>query len=417
MEATTGPEPNRCTNGKDPIDFASGAMFFVSVDIELPGPIPFVWERTFYSTSERQGPLGYGWHHSYDQVLWPDPAAGTVALRLGDGRLALFDAPGPANAYCAYYRARQLELRPAPDGSDGYAVYSVRERRTYHFAPAPSQPGYYHLTALDDGYGHAIHLTYAAAGHLQYIVDSVGRRVDVRTDAAGRILALDLPLPEDTPGTFAAVQYAYDEAGHMTSVTDAEGHTRRFRYAGDRMVQKSLATGMTFYFEYDATGRCTRTWGDENYYNGRLEYAPGQTTVYTDDPAAVDVYYHAHGLVTTHIDALGHAQHWRYNPHLELEAQQDALGHTTSYAYDARGNCTSVSQPDGATAQTQYNQFDQPAQATDAAGQTRHWRYDAQGALVERRDPLGASTRYRYDTQGQLVELRDALGHATRLRY
>ncbi|WP_046243793.1 hypothetical protein [Hymenobacter terrenus] len=49
---------------------------------------------------------------------------------------------------------------------------------------------------------------------------------------------------------------------------NAEGHVRRFGYAGHRLVQKTFATGTSFYYEYDAQGRCNRTWGDENYYNG-----------------------------------------------------------------------------------------------------------------------------------------------------
>jgi hypothetical protein len=55
-------------------------------------------------------------------------------------------------------------------------------------------------------------------------------------------------------------------------------------------------------------------------------YEPNHTTVITDDPAAVDEYHHEQGLVTAHVNALGHARHWHYNQHLELEAEQDALG-------------------------------------------------------------------------------------------
>lgn len=391
-------------------------MFFTQADVELPGHIPFKWTCTYYSTSERQGPLGYGWHHSYDLALWPDAAYGTVAMRLGDGRLVIFDAPSSENEFYSYYRAHQLELWPAPDGSDGYAVYSVRERCTYHFVPSPARPGQYHLLAIDDSYGHALTFAYAAQGHLIGITDSVGRAIVVHSDPGGRILALDLPQPAGT-GSFAAVRYGYDAQGHLTSRTNAEGHTRHFRYEGHRLVQKTFATGMSFYYEYDEQGRCTRTWGDENYYKGRLVYAPNCTTVYTDDPQAVDTYYHEQGMATSHLNALGHTHHWHYNQYLELEEEQDALGRITRYTYDARGNATSVTYPDGATGQTQYNHHDQPAITTDANGHQWQWRYDEKGELMERTDPTGASTSYRYNEQGQLVELLDALGHPTRLRY
>jgi hypothetical protein len=202
LETTIGPEPQRCMAGKEPIDFASGAMFFTSVDFVLPGPVPLVWERTFYSTSERRGPLGYGWHHSYDQALWPDADTGTVALRLGDGRLAVFEAPGPDNGQYSYYRDRQLELRPAPDGADGYAVYHVRERRTYHFAPSARPAGQYQLTAIADGYGHALTLRYGAGGHLSGLTDSGGRAIGVRTTRPAVSWPWTCPTPTARPAPF-----------------------------------------------------------------------------------------------------------------------------------------------------------------------------------------------------------------------
>jgi RHS repeat-associated protein len=188
-------------------------------------------------------------------------------------------------------------------------------------------------------------------------------------------------------------------------------------------------------------------------------YEPNHTTVITDDPAAVDEYHHEQGLVTTHVNALGHARHWHYNQHLELEAEQDALGQTTAYAYDGRGNCTAVTYPDGATVQTQYNAFDQPVQVTDAAGHTWQWQYDARGELTERTDPTRRHDPLRlrragpargnarragpphppalrpaaqpdprcltrrwhplraYDALGRLVEVTDALGQQESRRY
>ena len=417
LQTPEGAPLDKCVGRNEPIDVASGAMFFTTVDFTLPGPVPLIWSRTYYSTSVRQGPLGYGWHHSYDQALWLDTAAGAVAMRLADGRLAMFELPGPATDYVSYHRARQLELRPAPAGTDGYLVHSVGENQTYQFAPDPAAPGYYRLVSIADVWGHAVRLAYDAAGHLCGLTDSVGRAVGVSTDAAGRILAVALPQPDGAETTFAAVQYAYDEVGNMCSCTDAEGHTRRFHHEGHRLVQKTFAEGTSYYYRYDAMGRCIRTWGDENYYNGRFEYAPGKTTLYLDDPAAVDVYYHERGLVTTHLDPLGHAHHWRYNAHDELVATQDPLGHTTSYTYDGRGHCTQVTQPDGTSEQTQYDTQGRIVAYTNAAGNTWHSSYEADGLLTTHRDPLGAATTYTHDAHGQVVKIVDALGHVTHLRY
>jgi hypothetical protein len=43
----------RCCNGKS---------LSTNIDFGLPGPIPLVWERIYYSDAEAETPLGYNWH-------------------------------------------------------------------------------------------------------------------------------------------------------------------------------------------------------------------------------------------------------------------------------------------------------------------------------------------------------------------
>ena len=46
-------------------------MITSEVELSLPGPIPFVWERNYGTNwSKRNGPLGWGWSHSYDMAVW-----------------------------------------------------------------------------------------------------------------------------------------------------------------------------------------------------------------------------------------------------------------------------------------------------------------------------------------------------------
>ena len=417
LEATSGPAKRQCTKEGDPVDVAGGAMFFDAVDVELPGPIPFVWERTWYSTSVRNGPLGHGWHHGYDLALLLDHAGGTVAMRLDDGRPAIFELPGPDNDYAVYYRPRKLELRPLPTGEDGYAVLDLAAGFTYRFTPASHQPDQYSLAAIEDNYGHALRFAYSAEGHLQGIVDSVGRPIGVQTDGAGRILALTLPLPDGSAGHFTAVQYAYDEAGNMTAVTNAEGHAMRFAYRGRLLVQKTFATGMSFYFEYDAQHRCTRTWGDEGYYDCRFTYRPGHTTVSSPEPAATQEYYHERGLVTLHVNAVGAHHHFRYNAFDELEAEQDALGHTIRYEHDDKGQLAEIIYPDGVQVTTRYDEEGRPVEHLDANGNPWRWQYDESGDLLVLTDPAGHLATHQYDAQGNLTEVTDELGKVMRLRY
>ncbi|MGI4887026.1 MAG: RHS repeat-associated core domain-containing protein [Janthinobacterium lividum] len=417
-EAVEGAAKDKRVCENDPIDVATGDMLFDAVDVELPGPIPFIWERTWYSTSRRRGPLGHGWHHCYDQVLWCGPT-GAIHLRLADGRLATFEAPSVANDFCSYHRGEQLELRPAIEEPGSYAVFSRRARLYYHFAPVGSlaKTGVHSLRSIENGYGNVIHFAYDAPGRLHLITDSAGRRISVRTDAQDRIVALDLPRADGTPGTFTAVQYAYDEAGNMQIVADAEGQTAHFAYSGHLMVQKTFRNGLNVWFEYDTHQRCIRTWGDENYYNGRFVYELGKTTLYSEAPVATREYFHTNGLVTKYINPVGSVQEWYYNAHSELELARDSLGQVTSYDYDSVGNLVRTTYPNGATEQLLYNDQGQLVASTDAAGGTWQWLYNENKQLTARIDSQGATTRYTYDLQHQLSSLTDALGGITRLSY
>lgn len=59
-------QPIKCKTFGEPVDAATGRVYHTNVDFELPGPIPIVWERTYYSDAAVDGPLGYNWHHSYN---------------------------------------------------------------------------------------------------------------------------------------------------------------------------------------------------------------------------------------------------------------------------------------------------------------------------------------------------------------
>lgn len=420
-ETVEGASNEAKTCERDPVDVATGAMLFEATDIVLPGPVPFIWARIWYSNSERRGPLGHGWHHRYDQALWSN-SQGHWFLRMADGRLASFGPLDAENNFRAFLRAEQLELCPALDQTGVYSVFNRREQLLYHFGPALTASsvvtgGHLLLVAVANAHGDAVRFTYSAQGHLSSITDSAKRHIEVRTDSAGRILALALPHADGTNGTFAAVEYTYDELGNMTVVRDAEGHPAHFAYQGHLLIQKTFRNELNTYFEYDERKRCTRTWGDGNVYNGRFFYAEGHTVLLSEQPASRREYYHQNGLVTHYVNPLGALYEWHYNVHGELEMARDPTGGTTLYDYDIQGNRVSVTYADSSRVETGFNEQGQPVQVRDANGGTWHWTYNELGQVRERTDPLGAITTYQYDEQGRLIKRTNALGHTVGLQY
>ena len=80
-----------CTVTGHPVDVASGTFFTDEEDFFLTGVIPLSWERTWYSRSDNKGPLGNGWHHSYDMGLIVDEE--TLTFRMNDGRPVVIPLP------------------------------------------------------------------------------------------------------------------------------------------------------------------------------------------------------------------------------------------------------------------------------------------------------------------------------------
>ena len=67
-----------------PVDVDERPLLTDAVDFELPGPIPLVFERRYYSRSRYEGPLGPAWHHPLDASVNEEKRR--TVVRLPDGR-------------------------------------------------------------------------------------------------------------------------------------------------------------------------------------------------------------------------------------------------------------------------------------------------------------------------------------------
>ena len=412
-EAVAGcAERGKCTEVGHPVNVSNGMVFTQQTDFYLPGPLPLAWERTGYSRSRRQGPLGHGWHHRYDMALLVEPD-GRLALRLADGRLALFEALQSGGK--SFNRREQLEAEQTAPGR--YRVWNLRERVWYVFAPHPAQTNQV-LISVEDANGFALHLAYSEAGCLQAMRDSAGRCLNFIFDAQGRIESVTGPAPDHADGRVGLARYGYDEVGNLTVAADALGQAMHFRYANHLLVQETNRVGLNFYFTYDAsddTARCLRTWGDNGIYDNSLRYPTADLTLVTDSVGGTTQYAHADGLATLVVDPLGNVKQQAYNAYGELELERDALGQTTIYDYDSRGNLLAVAYPDGNQIQTEHEN-DLPVAATDALGNQWQWAYDEVGNQIQRIEPTGLTTKLSY-RNGLLCSISTGHGQPTVLHY
>jgi RHS repeat-associated protein len=405
---------------KDPIDVATGMVVVQQIDIELPGPIPFVWERLWFSASDHQGTLGYGWHHRYDMGLTLDEATGVVAFRNAEGQHIGFTAsaqPGQP----VFDRASGLTLHPpAPDDPAGmpWRIWHQAEQVWYVFAQPRTNGIFQPLHAVANTHGQRIELAYEA-NRLVQITDSAGRLLTLAYNEQGLIARIDGPNPDGTDTPLPLVRYVYNEVGDLIGYTDTAGNQWLHRYGEHLLNQTTSPLGFSIYWEYEGTGtgaRCVHTWGDGNLFEGRFTYLDAHTTL-LDDVNGQTRYTHDKGLVVRQVDALGYESQWLYNEYSELVAQTDSLGQTTRYTYDEAGNRIMIQQTDGSRFGTAYDDFDRLISYTDELGHSWQYTYNEQGLTASQTDPSGGETRYSYDEYGRLATVINALGLSTQLRY
>jgi YD repeat-containing protein len=402
-----------CAVTGHPVDVCAGKVFTDHVDVELPGRLPLKWRRIWKSTSIYDGPMGYGWHHSFDMKLAERFEA--VAVILEDGRPLSF----PALDFGETEFNRQERVTLFRD-DDGYGL-SHESGTIYRFTPLEGDPRNQLLTSVIDRATDArIFLSYDEKGYLSEITDSAFRRIQVVCDHLGRIEKVFLPHPKEQGQTFLAVRYVYDKHGDLVTVLDALNNAFHYKYENHLLIQETNRNGLNFFFEYDGNdhnARCTRTWGDGGIYNHKLTYDLKNNITVVEDSLGHKTTYHHDGVLPHKIvDALGHALLIEYDSDYNILKETDELGLVTQHKYNDRGNRLHLIQPDGAVIEAEFNELDLPVKVIDSGGNEWQWQYDDQGKLTARVDPLGRRFVYRY-AGNQLIAFVDAAGGITALQY
>lgn len=400
-----------CSVTGHPVDIATGKVFTDNVDFEIGGPILLQWEKTWYSTSQYNGPLGHGWHHSYDMALSYDDGREVIGIRLEDGRTATFPFLEIGEEY--FNRNERLILKR---DAKGFFLQNSTQL-TFRFTKITFDEDVHLLESITDNNGFQIVFEYNALGHLQTIIDSADRVLKVENDAKGRITKIFAPHPDRVNERFCIVQYEYDKRGDLVICKDALEQAMTYQYNEHHLlIQETNRNGLSFYFEYDGTdhdARCLRTWGDEGIYNHKLTYLEGLTIVENSLGHKTQHFHDGSGLVQKVINAKGHVSTTKYSPFNEVLVETDEIGFSTLYEYDEWGNRTKIIEKDGAVTQIQYDGF-LPISVTNPIGATWSRQYDEQSNVIEETDALGNKTTYAYEG-GFLSEMVNPMGNKTRV--
>ncbi|TMR96381.1 DUF6531 domain-containing protein [Nonomuraea basaltis] len=377
---------------KDPVHFPTGIVLLPQTDVDLPGVLPLLLERTHLSSYRTGRWFGRSWASTLDQRVEVD--AEGVCLATATGTLLTFPHPEPGQAVHPDDGPR-LALRAE---AGGYTVTDPHTGHTTHFAG--EEGDVLPIAAISDRNGNRIDFHYID-GLLTEVTHSGGYHLDIETHQ-GRIVEIRLRGAGQT-----LVSYAYDEAGDLTEVTNSSGLPLRFTYDDEgRMTRWHDRIGTWYAYTYDQEGRCIYGTGTDGVFNTEISYAEGVTTARDSLGNATTYHYNELLQVISETNPLGHVTRYRWDPQDRLLAHTDPLGRTTHYSYDTE-NLLSITRPDGAIRHLTYNELNQPVTITDFDGTISPFDHDEHGNLVA--DP---TTTYAYDDHGHLATVTDALGHA-----
>ena len=410
----------------DPVNTALGNFVEGETDLSFAGlPAGLTFARTYNSCSDLDGPLGARWSS------WA-----TAGLRVGswtaefespDGQQVSFPRTGPAE----FGRAAGIDALVEPAGPEPGAgwVLAWFDGRRWEFDPSGrirrtwAGPGTGVAFRHDEG-GRLVELTHergrqirvdwdAERARIVAVSGSDGRRVDYRY-TGDRLVAAE--------GPGGSHHYGHDDAGRVTSVTDADG------------VVELVNT-------YDAAGRVL-TQRSPFGRSVTFDYAADGSTVVADDSAGPrNTYRHdAAGRLVSVTDGHGRTQHTRYdrwgNP-IEMVQRGGAV---TRQEFDQRARLIRRSLPGGAVQTLSWDGHDRLVEVRvcgpDIASAVTRFGYEgaeripseivdpeggitratvSDGVVTGVTDPDGIVLRFRYDAHGQLTEAVDAAGGVTRI--
>jgi RHS repeat-associated protein len=399
----------------DPVNMVTGNLVHNERDIAIKGRggLPLVFERWYNSNGAKDGPLGYGWTHSFNHFIRFYGVEGGVAKlgwNDGTGGERFFSTSGHANGninigapisasagiYATVERLANGTYRitersgmkyvfesvngTAADTLQKARLLSISDKNNNTLTLAYSATCGNNLCTVTDGLNRALTFTYVGS-RINQISDWSSRTWQYTVDANGDLTTFKNPLA--VAGSQAPVSYQYYTAADGVKLAHAMKHYQLPRGNGMR-------------FEYYANGRVFRHTPFAN--GGELQTASATTFNWAEfrrEAKQVDgqgnvrtFLFDKYGNPISITDEAGAETTYSYDQtagrtNLRL-SKTAANGQTTSYAYDTAGNLSDVTLPSGKTLQYRdYTALGQPQRVKDAANNWTLNRFDAAGNLTD----------------------------------
>lgn len=425
--AGSGIQPNNTIFG-DPVNMLTGNMYHPETDISIPTKgLPFMFQRYYNSREVIDGPLGYGWTHSFNHTLEFRDAEGNGDVThlvwtngTGAKKFIAVDTNnqfevGEGNFFTVSSETVQAErvcscppgviCGPCPPNPIYYTAQKItiteRDGSLFEFEPFEKNNGHKgKLVKISDKFNHSISLSYTIDFRLLIsAVDDDGRKIQFNYDKNqidNRIRSIDLTWAN------THYEYKYDAEGNLTEFYtplairgDIEPH--RYEYYSDTDGQNhnhllksfEYSNGYKMTFEYYVNGKTFRHYNNDNEtitftYN---DYIRESTSV--DELGHVRKYYfNEKGLPVKTVEADGSKTVYKYddvNDETLRTSHINPMGYETKTEYDIDGNVTKQIMPSGSFIEkSHFNSFGMPKRIKNANGDITLIKYSSDGKATDK---------------------------------
>jgi len=395
----------------EPIQLGTGSYEYQHVDFKIPAINDSLNFRRFYNSLNDtiNGPLGYGWSHSYNYVLNIQKDQTTQldvlwVIRYPDGHVSGFVPLNDGTGRSAVLYVGTTDSLQRNSGGD-FTMFT-KDNHQFHFTSAGL------LDQITDINGNITTLNYTNNNQTSVVAPG-GRTLNLTYNGTSVASVVD-PLNR-------TCSFSYDGNGNLQSVTDANGGITAFTYdAGHHMLTATNSLNNIIVSNtYDTTGRVIN---QQDAYNQPTTIAydtplAGDATVTNPDNSQYTVHHDSAFRKTSVLDELGFTKTYAYDTYSNENNFTDENGEAETRQFDKSGNLLARNQPGGITTQITYNQFNSPLQLTDPNGNVTSFVYDGNDNLISIQFPDQTTRSYTYLPNGLKNTIKDGNGNQTSYDY
>ena len=389
---------------------ATGHLAFATTDLEIPGPMPILFQRVYTSDSTRDTGLGAGWSFIFDERIALGMDAATLST--GNGSTLPFRRDGQSQRFVL--KTDDAILHQSFTVTDENTIVELAGgwMRTYKKLGSS-----YRLSRIADPFGNSITISFDASGNIAQIANNSGGAITLEwsNDRGARILSV-------SDNTKRRVGFRQD-ASRLRSVMDSSGAEWTYNYQSGRLTQAEDPLGRVLLrARYDKAGRVVESGDGAGTSLYEYDLTSGGVSRRTDvtDPAGVrNIFEHTErGALTAVTDDEGKALlRIEYTAANRPARIANALGGETVFAYDAENRVVRQSAGDGTYQAYIYDERGQVSSITTNAGRTDYTR-DASGQIVQAKSSNPAeSYQATHDSRGQLTTIKSDAGKEISLEY